>query len=271
MQIKKIVYLLCSYLLICGFNSFNTWQEIDNQEAPYLHYIYKGEYTKAYSQVKALAENGDTNAQYTLAQMYDFAEHKVACSGYRNCYPDSYKPVDSFEFSKSEAKKWYKQAAKNGHPYASYMLARHVEYDGKNLTERDDETKLAIKDLTPRFRANDGVATFMYYKLTSYTFGITPQTTNKSNLESERNLHLIIKLLEEEAKQGRVLAMHYLGKAYFQLWDYPKSFAWFTVATKHNHNPSGVYQKMVMSFIEKKGLEKETLTELNLLLSKYPE
>lgn len=269
MKIIKVCYLLSISLFVCGFNNFDSWQKIDNQEASYLTYIYKGEYIKVYPQIKALAESGDINAQYTLAKMYDFAEHMVECSGYRNCYPSWYKPLEPFDFSKKKAKKWYSEAAKNGHPYAYYKLARHIDYDGKNLTKRDDETKLALKGLMERFRANDGVATYMYYKLTSYTFAVTPQTTEKSNSEAEKNLRLIITLLEKEAKQGRILAMHYLGKAYFHLWDYPKSFAWFTLASKHNHSPSGVYQKMVMGFIEKEGLEKETLLEINRLLSDF--
>ena len=27
--------------------------------------------------------------------------------------------------------------------------------------------------------------------------------------------------------------MHFLGKAYFNLWKYPEAFAWFTAASKH--------------------------------------
>ncbi len=60
--------------------------------------------------------------------------------------------------------------------------------------------------------------------------------------------------------------MHYLGRTYFALWDYPKAFAWFTVAAKKGHAPSGVYQKMTLQFVEKEELFEQSIKELNKVI-----
>ncbi|AOE50581.1 hypothetical protein KS2013_1872 [Kangiella sediminilitoris] len=252
------ILLLVFYTL--GFKSFETWQDIDKQDSTYIKLFYEGKYQKALPQIKRLAKNGDAVAQYTLAKMYDRGRHWISCRAYRNCYPNNFKPEDDFDFSKSKAKLWYKKAISNGHPYAAYMLTEHIVKDRNPMPEKNK--KLSIETLLPRVKAGDAVATYMYYELTSYTFAITPQTSDTSNQKARENLEMIIEILLKEAQQGRVLAMHYLGKAYFHLLDYPKSFAWFTAASQRGFSPSGVHQLMVLKFIEKEDQESETAKEI---------
>ena len=73
---------------------------------------------------------------------------------------------------------------------------------------------------------------------------------SKTRREIAARLDEIIESLHGEAMQGRILAMHYLGRAYSIRLEFAKSFAWFTVAAKHRHWPSVAYQKMVANQLD---------------------
>ena len=262
-----LLAILCSALFITEAKEFNSWVGIDQQNNPYIKQFYNGELKKIYDEVKKLAEENDPVAQYTLAHMYDFAAKHLDCGGYRNCHINFYTPKDGFELSNSQALKWYREAINNGHPYATYMLYWHKRLDGEPPSEKREN--LVIKSLLPLVESGDGVATFMYYRTLNKTFSVTPQTNNFSHKKTVEDLHTIIKALKPEAEEGRILSMHYLGRAYFALWDYPKAFAWFTVANKLGHAPSEVYQKSVFQFIEKEGLSEQAIIELDKVLSTF--
>jgi TPR repeat protein len=249
MPFKIIISLSYFLSLTISAEAIPNWKLLDIQNQPQIVNVYKGEYKEVITAIEKLAKEGDKISSFYLATMYDFSVHFIHCSGSREkCKPRGFGVPDGSEFSNRKAVKWYKFAAELGHPYANYMLAMHLKTRRKHIPNKIK--KKALETLAPLAKAGDGVATFMYYNLQG-NFSLAKQTAQWSLDIQKKQLNEAISKLEIEAKDGRVLAMHFLGKAYFNLWKYPEAFAWFTAASKHGFWRSSNYQEMVLDFIEK--------------------
>jgi TPR repeat protein len=99
----------------------------------------KGDYKMAFKEFSTLAESGDTEAQYKLANMYSNGEgilrdRQKATKWYLKAAKQGYSEAQyglgvmhikgSHDFLKDykEAAKWYQKSAKQGHPEAQYGL-----------------------------------------------------------------------------------------------------------------------------------------------------
>ncbi len=94
------------------------WADFEDGVAAY----QRGDYATAVKEFRAVAEQGDTDAQYNLGFMYDVAKGVV-------------------QDYKKEAVKWYRKAADQGHTSAQYNLG--FMYDGGKGVVQD--YKEAIK------------------------------------------------------------------------------------------------------------------------------
>ena len=94
------------------------WADFEDGVAAY----QRGDYATAVKEFRAVAEQGDTDAQYNLGFMYDVGKGVV-------------------QDYKKEAVKWYRKAADQGHTSAQYNLG--FMYDGGKGVVQD--YKEAIK------------------------------------------------------------------------------------------------------------------------------
>ena len=135
------------------------WQGIDRQDLSYVMAVYAGNYADARPLLNTLAGEGDSVANYFLGIVSDSAAHKVHCRGANACEPKSFRLKTGMELSGSAARRAYKSAMEEGHPYAAYMLVNHYKFNHKIPPDR---LKLqALNTLKPLMDAGDGVATFV--------------------------------------------------------------------------------------------------------------
>ena len=148
---------------------------------------------------------------------------------------EAFGTAEKSTFKKTKARKYYNKAKSLGHPYAEFMLRRaNIVSGGKahyttGLVSTSQTDKLILKRLKKHVDNQDAVATFMYYFLKT-NLVIRPDSARWFTEKNEKIIKTTISLLEKEAKEGRILAMFYLGITYRLQQDYKKSFAWFYLA-----------------------------------------
>jgi TPR repeat protein len=121
----------------------------------------QGDYKTAFAKFTTLAESGDTEAQYKLANMYSNGEGtlrnrqnatkwylKAAEQGYSDAqYGLGFMHIKgSHDFLKDykEAAKWYQKSAKQGHPEAQYGLG-FIYINSKGDLKNIDKAKFWIR------------------------------------------------------------------------------------------------------------------------------
>ncbi len=244
------------------------WESVDKQSLKETIAFYSGEYSDISKSLEKRAKSGDAVAAYQLAIMYDTTYHASYCPltieiDKGDCRPFIVE-VEDFDQSNMEAQSWYKKAMELGHPYAGYMFIKHkikiADYVDRKLK------KQVIQELQKQVTLHDAVSMFMLLDLEGLS-DVREQSygerRQKVIVESEK----VIPLLVSEAAAGRKLAMYVLGKYYLNLWDLPKSFAWFNKAEQSGFAIASVYKPMVLVFIEDEKLEEDTVKEIKALSS----
>ena len=246
------------------------WHSLDRQDTEYGKALYSGKYHEALPMLLELAETGDMIAEYYLGLVHDPAAHQIICRAPTRspCRPGAFGARGKSYFNLKKAKAWYKKAIKSGHPYASYRLFNLLEFDHKPVQKRD--RIVALELLKPYVRQGDGIARLMSYDI-ERKLTVGPHVAQWVIDDNKEKFRISIASLEPEAREGRVLSMHFLGVIYLRMLNYPKAFAWFTVGAENRYWPSFPHQHEVAGYFKDRQQEKmavEALTVVKDLLEK---
>ncbi|MBL4664464.1 MAG: hypothetical protein JKY23_00655, partial [Nitrospinaceae bacterium] len=214
---QTTIFLILILFINIPCNSFATeiikWSELDQQELKYVKNVYSGNYNQVKEYFSSEYDKKDMVKVFNHAVIYDnygLHEYCLFCGPCPTCVKTKSIGIPGeFSFKRTKSESLYKKAMKLGHPYAGYMLYRqNIIAINTRLTRRNH--KIIFRNLMPYVENRDGVATFMYYYLKG-ELRIRPDTAEWAIIEWKKNYDKIVKLLEHEAINGRVLAMFYLG------------------------------------------------------------
>ena len=223
MSIKKLITgLTLSMLLASGVASANYDSALDTYRS--------GDYNAAFKEMLPFAEQGNVDAQFYVAEMYDFGKGVTE--------------------NDKTAVKWYTLAAEQGYSDAQYNLA-HMYADGEGVPEND---KTAVKWFT--LAAEQGDAMAQYNLGVMYDEGEGVPENNKTavqwytlaaeqgDVEAQYNLAYMFRdgegVLENNktayrwaklaAAQGNAEAQGFLGELAMNDEDWIRSYMWFNLA-----------------------------------------
>ena len=275
-QLSILSILFTITTLSHATDSFH-WQKIDQQDSKLVKDVYAGLY-------ESVKKNFSANDKDDMIKMFNYGVVHDVYTLHEYCHNCGYCPTcvigeafgtaEKSTFKKTKARKYYNKAKSLGHPYAEFMLRRaNIVSGGKahyttGLVSTSQTDKLILKRLKKHVDNQDSVATFMYYFLKT-NLVIRPDSARWFTEKNEKIIKTTISLLEKEAKEGRILAMFYLGITYRLQQDYKKSFAWFYLADKLNHNKSGWYAQNTLKFLEKNKEQKEAVAYLKEVLGYF--
>ncbi len=185
---KRMMVLLALFPVILASNAYCGWDEATSA-------YKKGDYKKAYKQLKSFAEHGDARAQYNLGVMY--ANGQGVLQDY------------------TEASKWYRKAADQGFAEAQNNLG--IMYSNGHGVPKDYAESLKWD----RKAADQGLAEAQYVLGTMYSngYGILQDYAET------------VKWYRKAAEQGFAVAQYDLASMYYNGKGVPQNYAealnWF--------------------------------------------
>lgn len=250
-------FLFCTFTLLwlqlTIFASNFSWEKLDNINEDYVKAILSGDYESAFKELKQYKDTDDANKLYNLGLLYDeysLYEFCHNCGHCPTCKPGNILNLpEPFDFSRKKAMKYYKKAHAKGHPYAGFKMNMIQRASGKTKIDTF-VLKMMITKLDNYIEQNDdAVAKFMYHYLESELV-LRPDSSSKLTEKYKRIISDTIAALEAEAREGRNLAMYYLGITHRLQQDHEKAFAWFYIASKRGHYLSGAYAQDTLSKLD---------------------
>ena len=271
--IRRLLKMSIYLNLILTANMINatevlSWSELDKQELDYVKNIYSGHYSKVIGDSQFSGERNEMIKKFHQALILDVHFLRRYClNSCGHCYlcprVKYFGIPDVFEFKRKKSTELYKEAIKLGHPYAGYLFARHYLFSFNKMRRKD-----AFKNLLPYVNNNDGVATFMYHELKG-DLAISRDSASWSRDRKKKIIEETIKLLEQEAIDGRILSMYYLGITYQLQEDNVKAVAWFTAGAKHGHWLSSQYIEECQERIIASKRETEAINYISKVLNYF--